>query len=87
MIEAYGLALAYLSELQRRKEAERARFDRGRAEPIVRGSGLRRRLGAAAARIAALAHGVVPRLRTQAWEGGAGHAACARRSGSGRVTA
>lgn len=88
MIEAYGLALAHLSELQRRKEAERARYDLGRAEPFVpRGPGLMRRLGDTAARIAALARGIVPPERSPEWDGGAGPAACARRSAFDRVTA
>jgi hypothetical protein len=40
MLEAYGLAAAHLSEWQRRRDEERARYDRGLATVAVRRPGV-----------------------------------------------
>jgi hypothetical protein len=46
MLEAYGLAAAHLSEWQRRRDEERARYDRGLATVAAPRAGLFRRLAA-----------------------------------------
>jgi hypothetical protein len=88
MIEAYGLALAHLSELKRRKDEESARYDRGLAQPVApRGPGLMKRLGQAMTRAASLARGMVPPMRPREWHGGAGPAACENHGACGRAAA
>jgi hypothetical protein len=84
MIEAYGLALAHLSELNRRRDEERARYDRGLAEPVTpRGPGLLTRLGALVARTASFARS----MRSPEWTGGNVSAACARSDACDRAAA
>lgn len=84
MIEAYGLALAHLSELKRRKDEERARYDRGLAAPVIRrGPGL-------ITRVAALLAGAGPfvrSIRSSAWAGATAAPSCAYRDARDDVTA
>lgn len=47
MIEAYGLALAHLSEMQRSRDEAKARYDRGLATVAVRRPGVIRRIASA----------------------------------------